>query len=70
MNVKKQGWVIVPDEREFSTDFCWMCDEQPFLRDSILFTVESAGRMFSRAVLDTSRTRVRTFGSDDAGHLV
>ena len=26
--------------------------------------------MFSRAVLDTSRTRVRTFGSDDAGHLV
>jgi len=25
--------------------------------------------MFSRVVLDTSRTRVRTFGSDDAGHL-
>ena len=35
-----------------------------------MFSVESAGRMFSRAVLDTSRTRVRTFGSDDAGHLV
>ena len=38
--------------------------------DFDLSIVESAGRMFSRAVLDTSRTRVRTFGSDDAGHLV
>ena len=38
--------------------------------DFVLFSVETAGRMFSRAVLDTSRTRVRTFGSDDAGHLV
>ena len=38
--------------------------------DFVLSIVESAGRMFSRAVLDTSRTRVRTFGSDDAGHLV
>ena len=37
---------------------------------SIPVMVDSAGRMFSRAVLDTSRTRVRTFGSDDAGHLV
>jgi hypothetical protein len=37
---------------------------------SLFSTVNSAGRMFSRAVLDTSRTRVRTFGSDDAGHLV
>jgi hypothetical protein len=37
---------------------------------SIPSTVETAGQMFSRAVLDTSRTRVRTFGSDDAGHLV
>jgi hypothetical protein len=34
-----------------------------------LFSKLQAG-MFSRAVLDTSRTRVRTFGSDDAGHLV
>src|SRR5258708_24931418 len=25
--------------------------------------------MLCRVVLDTSRTRVRTFGSDDAGHL-
>jgi hypothetical protein len=32
--------------------------------------VEMQAEMFSRAVLDTSRTRVRTFGSDDAGHLV
>ena len=38
--------------------------------NSILSSVDSAGQMFSRAVLDTSRTRVRTFGSDDAGHLV
>ena len=36
----------------------------------ILSIVDSAGQMFSRAVLDTSRTRIRTFGSDDAGHLV
>jgi hypothetical protein len=36
----------------------------------VLSTVKSAGQMFSRAVLDTSRTRIRTFGSDDAGHLV
>jgi len=38
--------------------------------DFILSIVDIAGQMFSRAVLDTSRTRVRTFGSDDAGHLV
>ena len=38
--------------------------------DFDLSIVDSAGRMFSRVVLDTSRTRVRTFGSDDAGHLV
>ena len=38
--------------------------------DSGSRTFDPAGRMFSRAVLDTSRTRVRTFGSDDAGHLV
>jgi len=37
--------------------------------DSGCLTVESAGRMLCRVVLDTSRTRVRTFGSDDAGHL-
>ena len=38
--------------------------------DFLFSTVDVAGQMFSRAVLDTSRTRVRTFGSDDAGHLV
>ena len=37
---------------------------------SIPSTVEMQAEMFSRVVLDTSRTRVRTFGSDDAGHLV
>jgi hypothetical protein len=35
---------------------------------SILSTFDSADQRFSRAVLDTSRTRVRTFGSNHAGH--
>jgi hypothetical protein len=38
--------------------------------DFLFSSVDLAGQMFSRAVLDTSRTRIRTFGSDDAGHLV
>jgi len=37
--------------------------------DSGYLTVKSASQMLCRVVLDTSRTRVRTFGSDDAGHL-
>ena len=39
-------------------------------QNSILCTVDPADQMFSRAVLDISRIRVRTFGSDDAGYLV
>jgi hypothetical protein len=38
------------------------------LRFALLFTV--AGQKFSRAVLDASRNRACTFGSDDAGHLL